>query len=213
MDELLDFTGKVALITGAGGGFGRLLAQGLAKRGCKLVISDINQANLDATLASLPDQNNAISMLCDVSKEQDCKNMVDAALMMMSPLIANAMYLGKTEERVGNQPDSRPGYCVYRCKDDDIMLGAFTANQHIGLFKTLGLTDLANNAAEVTPDWITKNSNRIKQQLDERFKTRKADHWESLLNQHDVPAAKVRDLYQMLLTDQTFHGLNVVMKH
>jgi len=28
MDELLDFTGKVALITGAGGGFGRLLAQG-----------------------------------------------------------------------------------------------------------------------------------------------------------------------------------------
>ena len=71
MDELLDFTGKVALITGAGGGFGRLLAQGLAKRGCKLVISDINQQNLDETLASLPDQNNAISMLCDVSKEQD----------------------------------------------------------------------------------------------------------------------------------------------
>ncbi|MFT7229503.1 MAG: NAD(P)-dependent dehydrogenase (short-subunit alcohol dehydrogenase family), partial [Methylophilaceae bacterium] len=80
MDELLDFTGKVALITGAGGGFGRLLAQGLAKRGCKLVISDINQQNLDETLASLPKQDNAISMLCDVSKEQDCKSMVDNAL-------------------------------------------------------------------------------------------------------------------------------------
>ena len=80
MDELLDFTGKVALITGAGGGFGRLLAQGLAKRGCKLVISDINKQNLDETLASLPEQNNAMSMLCDVSKEQDCKNMVDKAL-------------------------------------------------------------------------------------------------------------------------------------
>ena len=70
MDELLDFTGKVALITGAGGGFGRLLAQGLAKRGCKLVISDINQQNLDETLAFLPDQGSAMSMLCDVSKEQ-----------------------------------------------------------------------------------------------------------------------------------------------
>jgi NAD(P)-dependent dehydrogenase (short-subunit alcohol dehydrogenase family) len=80
MDELLDFTGKVALITGAGGGFGRLLAQGLAKRGCKLVISDINLQNLNETLASLPDQNNAVSMLCDVSKEQDCKHMVDEAL-------------------------------------------------------------------------------------------------------------------------------------
>ena len=80
MDELLDFSGKVALITGAGGGFGRLLAQGLAKRGCKLVLSDINQTNLDETLASLVSQDNAIAMICDVSKEQDCKNMVDTAL-------------------------------------------------------------------------------------------------------------------------------------
>jgi NAD(P)-dependent dehydrogenase (short-subunit alcohol dehydrogenase family) len=39
LDTLLDFSGQVALITGAGGGFGRLLSQGLAKRGCNLVIS------------------------------------------------------------------------------------------------------------------------------------------------------------------------------
>ena len=44
------------------------------------MISDINKQNLDETLASLPEQNNAMSMLCDVSKEQDCKNMVDKAL-------------------------------------------------------------------------------------------------------------------------------------
>jgi NAD(P)-dependent dehydrogenase (short-subunit alcohol dehydrogenase family) len=80
MDDLLNFTGKVALITGAGGGFGRLLAQGLAKRGCKLVISDINQQNLDDTCASVEQQDSVVSLICDVSKEQDCKNMVDVAL-------------------------------------------------------------------------------------------------------------------------------------
>ena len=42
MDSLLDFSGQVALITGAGSGFGRLLSKGLAERGCKLVISDID---------------------------------------------------------------------------------------------------------------------------------------------------------------------------
>ena len=39
MDPLLDFTGKVAVITGAAQGFGKLLAEELAMRGAKLVIS------------------------------------------------------------------------------------------------------------------------------------------------------------------------------
>jgi NAD(P)-dependent dehydrogenase (short-subunit alcohol dehydrogenase family) len=80
MDDLLNFSGKVALITGAGSGFGRLLSQGLAKRGCKLVISDINPHNLAETLALLDHQENVISLTCDVSNESDCKNMVDAAM-------------------------------------------------------------------------------------------------------------------------------------
>ena len=46
MDPLLDFTGKVAVITGAAQGFGKLLAKELAKRGAKLVISDINEAGV-----------------------------------------------------------------------------------------------------------------------------------------------------------------------
>jgi crotonobetainyl-CoA:carnitine CoA-transferase CaiB-like acyl-CoA transferase len=129
-------------------------------------------------------------------------NMVDAALMMMSPLIANAMYRGSTEERVGNQPGDRPGYCVYRCEDDDIMLGAFTTNQHWGLFTALGLDDLVSSADEVTPDWLTQNSNVISRQLSDCFKTRTASDWEAHLNQFDVPAARVRDLYQMLMSDQ-----------
>jgi len=129
-------------------------------------------------------------------------NMVDAALMMMSPLVANAMFCGSTEERVGNQPENRPGYCVYRCKDDDIMLGAFTAVQHYNLFLALGLDDLVVSAAEITPDWLTENSKVIGQRMTDCFQSRTADHWEAYLNKFDVPSARVRDLYQMLLSDQ-----------
>ena len=129
-------------------------------------------------------------------------NMVDAALMMMSPLIANAMFRGSTEERVGNQPGNRPGYCVYRCEDDDIMLGAFTANQHYRLFTAIGLDDLVRSANEITPNWLNENSNDIKQRMVNCFKKRTASDWETLLNQADVPAARVRDLYHMLMSDQ-----------
>jgi crotonobetainyl-CoA:carnitine CoA-transferase CaiB-like acyl-CoA transferase len=34
------------------------------------------------------------------------------------------------------------------------------------------------------------------------FEKQDASHWELVLNQHDVPAARVRDLYQMLKQDQ-----------
>ena len=39
MDPMLDFTGKVALITGAASGFGKLLAAELGKRGARLVLA------------------------------------------------------------------------------------------------------------------------------------------------------------------------------
>lgn len=45
-----DFTGKVAAITGAGSGMGRTLALQLAKEGCGLALSDINEKSLAETV-------------------------------------------------------------------------------------------------------------------------------------------------------------------
>lgn len=87
MDPLLDFTGQVAMITGAASGFGRLLSQGLAARGCNLVIGDINPTELDNTLASLSlKDNKAFAVTCDVSDEDQVKNMVDTAIQQFGRL-------------------------------------------------------------------------------------------------------------------------------
>ncbi|HTN32647.1 MAG TPA: SDR family NAD(P)-dependent oxidoreductase [Marinobacter sp.] len=44
---------KVAVVTGAGSGIGRALAQALATRGCRLALSDVNKAGLAETVATL----------------------------------------------------------------------------------------------------------------------------------------------------------------
>ncbi|MEH6635424.1 MAG: SDR family NAD(P)-dependent oxidoreductase [Halioglobus sp.] len=53
--------GKIAVITGAGSGIGRALAQQLNREGCELYLSDINAEGLDATQAALENNDAAAS--------------------------------------------------------------------------------------------------------------------------------------------------------
>lgn len=81
LDPLLDFTGKVVLITGAAQGFGKLLAEELALRGAKLVLGDVKEEAVNDVATNINERNGeAVSLVCDVSKESDCAAMVGAAV-------------------------------------------------------------------------------------------------------------------------------------
>ncbi len=62
---MYELEGKVAVITGAGSGIGRALAQMLAQKGCKLALADINENGLAETAASI--QGDVLTQKLDVS--------------------------------------------------------------------------------------------------------------------------------------------------
>ncbi len=77
----LDFTGKVALITGAANGIGRATALAFAKAGAKTVVVDRDAAGGEATAGIIRQQGgDARFVAADVTKSADVQAYVKAAL-------------------------------------------------------------------------------------------------------------------------------------
>lgn len=66
---------KVAIVTGAGGGFGEGIAKQYIAEGAKVVVADIRGEEAKRVATSLG--KNASAFTCDVSKEADIKALVD----------------------------------------------------------------------------------------------------------------------------------------
>src|SRR5579863_8511624 len=77
----MEFAGKVALITGGGGGIGRATAIGFAGRGAKVVVVD-HDATLGEASAELVRQRggDARFIRADVTKTAEVQNYVKATL-------------------------------------------------------------------------------------------------------------------------------------
>src|SRR5438270_12410012 len=77
----LDFTGKVALITGAGNGIGRATALAFGKSGAKVVVVDRDAAGGEATVGIIRQQGGEAKFVAaDVTRSADVEAYVRAAL-------------------------------------------------------------------------------------------------------------------------------------
>lgn len=76
-----NFKGKVAVITGAASGFGKEFAIAGAALGMKLVLADVQQLPLDATVAELAATGaDVVGLRCDVSKGEEVEALAQLAL-------------------------------------------------------------------------------------------------------------------------------------
>ncbi|MGY8737718.1 MAG: SDR family NAD(P)-dependent oxidoreductase, partial [bacterium] len=73
--------GKVIVVTGAAGGFGRLVSQKTAARGARIVACDINAAQLDTTVSLIEAEGGeATAIVADVTNRAQMMAMAEAAV-------------------------------------------------------------------------------------------------------------------------------------
>jgi 3-oxoacyl-[acyl-carrier protein] reductase len=75
------FEGKVVIITGAGRGIGKAVAQKLAKEGAIVIVVDIDEENAQTVSKSInSDGNFSMAIRCDVASFKETENMVERVI-------------------------------------------------------------------------------------------------------------------------------------
>ncbi|NLT31764.1 MAG: SDR family NAD(P)-dependent oxidoreductase [Propionibacterium sp.] len=75
-----DFAGKVAVVTGGAAGIGLGLARRFVNEGMKVVIADVDQADMDAAVAELSAHGEVIAQRTDVSKYDEVEALAERTL-------------------------------------------------------------------------------------------------------------------------------------
>lgn len=81
IDSLLNLSGKVAIVTGAGDGIGKGCSEILAAAGCRVAVSDINPEKAAKVSEEINAKGgNSIPVVCNVMLEQELRNLVETTV-------------------------------------------------------------------------------------------------------------------------------------
>jgi len=79
--DLFDLSGKTAIVTGGGNGIGKASCELLAAHGANVVVSDLKLEDAEAAADQInKDGGKAITVSCNVTKDEDLVNVVKAAV-------------------------------------------------------------------------------------------------------------------------------------
>ena len=93
----MDLSGKTALVTGAGRGFGWGIARALARAGAKVCVTDIDEENIKRTVGDIESESGtAVGAVLDVSNLESFQESIDDTVERwgsLDVLVHNAVYM------------------------------------------------------------------------------------------------------------------------
>ena len=72
--------GKVALVTGAGGGVGKAISKRLSSEGCKVVMLGRNRTKLQKAASEIGNKKNTMTVIADITKEAEVLSAIDQTI-------------------------------------------------------------------------------------------------------------------------------------
>lgn len=72
--------GKVAMVTGAGGGVGKAISKKLASGGCKVVLLGRDRTKLQKAASEVGDKKNTMTIIADITKEAEVLSAIDQTI-------------------------------------------------------------------------------------------------------------------------------------
>ena len=186
--ELLDLSGKVALLTGASKGMGQAMAEGLAEQGAKVVVSSRKIEQCEEAVEEINAKcgdGAAVAIACNIGYKEQLQELVDTTHEKLGPidiLVGNAgvnPFYGPMSEIpdwafdkiMGSNVRSNHWLCQMVAPDmiakgsGSMMItssaGAFIPSTVLGTYNISKLADIAlvrNLAAELGPHGIRVNA-------------------------------------------------------
>lgn len=117
---MIDYAGKVVLVTGGASGIGLALAQAFQRRGARIVIADVAQLNLEAAARQLG--NDCVPLVSDLSQPEQQAALVERAFGVWGRLdmVCSNAGLGRNKR-------------VLRETFDEAAIQMFEVNFHAGI--------------------------------------------------------------------------------
>lgn len=72
--------GKVAIVTGAGGGVGKAISKRLSSEGCKVIMLGRDRTKLQKTASEIGNKKNTMTVIADITKEAEVLSAIDQTI-------------------------------------------------------------------------------------------------------------------------------------